>query len=149
MWTYMDDDISEELGYNNLYNVFADSCLDLTGGKAIPRAPVNLFECNPRDPQWWEVPRSINKDKHDCTGSIKHENKGFFDRTQWCLDADTPTKPLNHVILFECEETSQAQQWTMKYTGVLDDKSRLYTFYLVIDPSSKKLKGLSPPEKPS
>ena len=147
MWTYRDDYLGDEMGFSNLYNVDADMCLDLAGGNRYNRAPVNLYRCSRSgDPQDWIVPcPRIDEDKHDCTGRIKYRWSKKF----WCLDANTPIKLSNQVILFECEETSQAQHWTMKWTGVYDDTSGHFIFYLVMDPSSKKLKGLSPPEKPS
>jgi hypothetical protein len=150
MWTYKDEDVYTDVSYNNLYNVDADLCLDLTGGNTSPRAPVNLYQCSPRNNQFWYPPCWINKDKHDCTGRIKYDDDTWPLRQQkWCLDADSPIKPSNQMILFGCDATSKAQQWTLKWTGVSDDKSGHYIFYLVMDPSSKKLKGLSPPEKPS
>jgi hypothetical protein len=87
----------------------------------------------------------IDEVRHDCTKSIKL----YADQKtpNWCLDAGSPIKPSNPVILFGCDETSQAQQWTMKWTGLY--QSGHYIFYLVMDPSSKKLKGLSLPKKPS
>jgi hypothetical protein len=52
MWTYKDEDVYTDVSYNNLYNVDADLCLDLT------------YQCSPRNNQFWYPPRWINKDKH-------------------------------------------------------------------------------------
>ncbi len=135
MWTVKDE--YSTLGYHNLYNVDAALCLDDTDC-----ITVNLNQCSPRKPQWWTVQCHY---RHDCTGGIKYED---FVNPMWCLDAGL-IKPLDQVMLLGCDETLQAQQWTMKWTGVKDISSGHYIFYLVMDPSSKKLKGLSPPEKPS
>jgi hypothetical protein len=124
MWTYKDETSTEGYyNYNNLYNVDADLCLDLTGGNTSPRMPVNLYHCTPRNNQLWIPPCSINKDKHDCTGGIK-----LLETPNRCLDADSPIKPSNQVILVGCDETLQAQQWTMIWTGVKDAKSGDYIF---------------------
>jgi hypothetical protein len=124
MWTYKDETSTEGYyNYNNLYNVDADLCLDLTGGNTSPRMPVNLYHCTPRNNQLWIPPCSINKDKHDCTGGIK-----LLETPNRCLDADSPIKPSNQVILVGCDETLQAQQWTMIWTGVKDAKSGDYMF---------------------
>ena len=142
MWTYKDEDVNTDISYNNLYNVDADFCLDLTGGNISPRAPVNLYQCSPKHNQFWYPPCRINKDKHDCTGMIKYDDDTWPLRQQkWCLDADSPIKPSNQVILVGCDDYiffSQAQQWTMKWTGVHDAKSGHYIFYLVMDPEPRR-----------
>ena len=141
-WTY------DEYIYQHLYNVDSDLCLDITDGHIVSRTPVNHYQCSANKNQVWIPP--CYEVGHDCTGRIEY--MFLVLHSEFCLDADSPIKPKNQVILFDCDKTLQvhlAQQWTMKWTGVLDDKRGHYKFYLVMDPSSKKLKGLSPPKKPS